>query len=40
MVQLSKHQLIMHGQFISMLTYQQSDKCQEIFVVHKLGQAS
>ena len=39
MVQSSKHQLIMHGQFISMLTYQQSNMCQETFVVHKLGKA-
>ena len=38
MVQSSKHQLIMSGQFISMLTYQQSDMCQEIFIVHILGQ--
>ena len=40
MVQPSNHQLIMRGQFIDMLTYQQSNICQEIFVVHnKLGQA-
>ena len=32
MVQPSKHQLIMCGQFIAMLTYQQSNTCQEIFV--------
>ena len=37
MVQSSKHQLIMSGQFISMLT-QQPDMCQEIFIVHILGQ--
>ena len=39
MVQSSKHQLIMRGQFISLLTYQQSNMFQEIFVVHKLEQA-
>ena len=39
MVHSSKHQLIMRGQFISMLTYQQSNMYQEILVVHKLGQA-
>ena len=32
MVQPSKHQLIMRGQFIGMLTYQRSNTCQEIFV--------
>ena len=32
MVQPSKHQLIMHGQFIGMLTYKQSNMRQEIFV--------
>ena len=40
MVEPSKHQLIMHGQFIGMLTYQQSNTCKEIVVVHKLGQAT
>ena len=30
----------MYGQFISMLTYQQSNMCQEIFVVHKLHTTS
>ena len=37
MVKPSKHQLIMHGRFIGMLTYQQSNTRQEIFIVHKLG---
>ena len=35
-----KHQLIMHGQFTCMLTYKQSNTCQEIFIVHKLGRSS
>ena len=34
-----KYQLIGQGQFAGMLTYEQSNMCQEIFVVHKLGQA-
>ena len=33
MVQPSKHKLIKCGQFIGMLTYQQSNTCQQIFVV-------
>ena len=32
-------QIIMRGQFINMLKYQQSNTCLEIFVAHKLGQA-